>query len=120
VQALVDLGFDRKVIEVHAEATSLYGYHGDRRPEKANVIIRREHVGSSSNDLGWVRGEDGRFTAIISDFDSSRYNQAWIKKLTGRYVVNVGKQRLAAKGFKTVQELTDEAGKVHLVARRFR
>jgi hypothetical protein len=120
VQALVDLGFAREVIEIHQEARNLYGYHGDMRADKANVIIRRQHIGSASNDLGFIRGSDGRFHAIISDFDSHRFNVLWQGQLKGRYVVNVGKRELKAKGFRTVKEIQDEAGRIHLVARRTR
>lgn len=39
VKALAMVGFVK--VEVHAEAQNLYGYKGDKRPQTAEVIIRR-------------------------------------------------------------------------------
>lgn len=118
IQGLVDMGFSRESVEVFDQPQTLYGYKGDPREDKANVIIRRRFVGTSSNDLGFVREADGRFRAIISDFDSRRYNVEWLSNLKGRYMVSVGKRDLKSKGFRTVKEMVDENGKIHLVARR--
>ena len=68
VAALQAVGYTKDQIEVHDEPQPLYGYRGDKRAEKAHVIIRRQHVGSASNDVGFVLGEKAK--AIISDFDS--------------------------------------------------
>jgi len=38
VEGLTAMGYR---IEVHAEGAPLIGYHGDERPERAHVIIRR-------------------------------------------------------------------------------
>src|SRR5205823_5359384 len=46
----------------------LYGYQGDRRTETAAVVVRRQHVGVGSNDLGFARTPEGYFP-IISDYD---------------------------------------------------
>jgi Protein of unknown function (DUF1257) len=47
----------------------LFGYAGDRRPETAALVVRRQHIGSASNDLGFARTSDGYYP-IISDYDS--------------------------------------------------
>ncbi|HET8629280.1 MAG TPA: hypothetical protein VFL91_17805 [Thermomicrobiales bacterium] len=52
--ALAALGY-REVEE--GEALPLYGYRGDRRPETAELVVRRRHVGRLSNDVGFVRQE---------------------------------------------------------------
>lgn len=77
----------RQQIEVHQEAQGLYGYHNDLRPEKANVIIHRKFVGSASNDIGFIKDENGQYKAIISEYDSNSkgYNQSWINKLKQSY-----------------------------------
>ena len=48
----------------------LVGYQGKVRPETASFIIRRAHIGYSSNDLGfkWDRAAKC-FSAIVSEFD---------------------------------------------------
>jgi hypothetical protein len=76
----------------------LIGFQGDMRTldgvghtkvaaeaMRADIIIRRKYVGGASNDLGFVRGTDGKFSAIISDYDSSKHNPAWLAKLRGEY-----------------------------------
>ena len=52
---------------------------------KADIIVRRKHVGGASNDLGFVKGDDGKFRAIISAYDSSRHNATWLAKVKGEY-----------------------------------
>ena len=74
VESLRELGF---ILEIHDSPQHLYGYHGDVRPETANVIIRRAEIGASSNDVGFLQKEDGSYEAIISQFDSHRFDKKW-------------------------------------------
>lgn len=83
VEALAAVG--HRTVEVHDDPQTLYGYRGDARPEKAEVVIRREHVGTASNDIGFARREDGTFEAIISEYDRRRYDAGWLRKLTHSY-----------------------------------
>lgn len=65
IAALASLGY----AEVESgEALSLYGYQGDERAERAQLVVRRKHIGSASNDLGFARTDEG-FTPIISEYD---------------------------------------------------
>jgi Protein of unknown function (DUF1257) len=124
--ALRELGF---VVEVHAVPQPLYGYKGDRRPEKAHVIIRREHVGSAANDIGFLFGPDapptpivtdiiatrfgkykGNATAIISEFDQSQgYNADWLKKVTVLQAVHKATALLTKQG-KRFERRTNKIG----------
>ena len=61
--ALADLGYTD--VE-EGEALGLYGYQGDRRTETAELIVRRHHIGSASNDLGFRR-TDGGYVPVISE-----------------------------------------------------
>ena len=83
-EALKAMGFD---IECHETETTLYGYIGDARPQKAHIIIRRNHTGiSASNDIGFRRGADGKYEAIISQFDEfAKFNSAWMGLLKQAY-----------------------------------
>ena len=72
-------------VEVHPTAQSLYGCQGDVRQQTAEVIIRRKYVGRASNDIGFKRGEDGTFDAVISDDDRRKYSEEWLNRLTQRY-----------------------------------
>ncbi len=63
--ALADLGYT--TVE-RGEALALYGYQGDARSERAELVIRRRHIGVASNDLGFARTAKG-LTPIISEYD---------------------------------------------------
>jgi hypothetical protein len=78
-QALQRMGFS--VIEQHDTPQPLFGYEGDVRPERAEVIIRRQYISEFSNDIGFQKQQDGTYSAIISDFDRSRYDHRWLGKL---------------------------------------
>ncbi len=83
IGALEALGYP---VEVHAEATPLFGYHGDERPERANIIIRRNHLDCASNDIGFARDAQGRFSAILSEYDRSiGFDQKWLNRVHQRY-----------------------------------
>ena len=59
---------------------------GDERRETAHVIIRRAQLDSASNDIGFVRGKDGRYQAILSDYDRSiGYGNQWLGKVHQHY-----------------------------------
>lgn len=65
IGALADVGY----IDVdEGHDLPLFGYHGDQRPETAALVVRRQHIGPGSNDLGFAHADEGYFP-IISDFD---------------------------------------------------
>lgn len=68
-EALKELGYTDAQIEVHDEPQNLFGYTGDKRPQKAHIIIRRQHVGRASNDFGMLKGPDGKYRILVSDYD---------------------------------------------------
>ncbi len=63
--ALAELGFTQ--VE-EGQDLPLYGYQGDRRAETATLVVRREHIGPGSNDLGFAQTSEGYFP-IISQYD---------------------------------------------------
>ena len=88
------------------EDLPLYGYQGDRRPETAGLVVRREHIGSASNDLGFVRSADGYFP-IISDYDQRTLLEGrFLPRLRVAYaehVVETVRKRLRASVRRTVE-----------------
>lgn len=64
-KALEELGF--AVLE-EGEALPLYGYQDDLRPERAQLVIRRQYLTSASNDLGFVKTEKG-YLPVVSEYD---------------------------------------------------
>ena len=116
VKALADVGF--KKVEVHETAEHLYGYRGDKRPQTAEIIIRRKFIGPASNDIGFKQQADCTFNAIISGYDRHKYSQQWLNRLTQRYAYHVACTKLKEQGFSLVSEETEKDGRVHLVLRR--
>ena len=98
VAALNEQGYAE--VEVHDEAVNLIGYHGDTRPEKANVIVRRKHIVTAANDLGFVRESDGTFSCIVSDYDSHKHGAAWMTELKKAYTEKRLIKHAASKGLK--------------------
>ena len=72
-------------VEVHETPQNLVGYHGDMRQQKAHIIVRRKDIGGASNDIGFLKGENGKFTAIISDFDKNKHNAQYMTGLKRSY-----------------------------------
>lgn len=117
LKALSDLGLCN--VEHHERPQSLFGYQGDIRPEAAEIVIRRKFVGTLSNDIGFKRGTDGAFAAIISEYDSNKYSQVWLQRLLQRYAYHATVQKLVEEqGFSLVEEEQQETGAIHLVLRR--
>ncbi len=79
IEALKSMGFNPRNCIGHRE--QLEGYQGDKRKDVADIIIPRSQVGHLSNDIGFVKGEDGSFGAVISEYDSTKYNSVWLSKL---------------------------------------
>ena len=83
IAALQGLGYP---VEIHASGACLYGYHGDERPERAQIIIRRQHLNCASNDIGFARQPDGRFIAIVSEYDQSiGFGEVWLNRVHQSY-----------------------------------
>ena len=117
LKALADLGFGE--VEVHEQAQHLVGYQGDRRQQMAEIIVRRKHVGWASNDIGFRRGEDDTFIAIVSAFDRRCHGERWLRRLTQRYAYHVAREQLALQGFTVADEQVDARGAIHIRLQRF-
>jgi len=117
LKALADIGF--KEVEVHETAQHLYGYQGDVRSQTAEVIIRRQYIGSASNDIGFKRQKDGQFEAIISEYDRHKYSQEWLNSLTQRYGYHMLMETAPEQGFTIEEEETLEDGTIRVVVARW-
>ena len=100
-------------IEYHVTPQNLYGYHGDKKAQVANVIIRRAQVGSASNDIGFLF-QNGKCEAIVSDYDRHRYGQAWLNRITAESGVQAVLARAKARGERVSVDRTDR-NKVKLI-----
>ncbi len=80
--ALADLGYTQ--VE-EGEWLPLYGYQGDQRPETAELVVRRVHIGSASNDLGFRRTPAG-YVPVISEYDRATLRGGdFMRELNNRY-----------------------------------
>jgi hypothetical protein len=95
----------------------LYGYHNDLRPEKASVVVRRQHVGSASNDLGFAwDAENNVFKAIISEYDTHAGGRDIVNRLKQPYAKQEINRQAKARGY-MVHEIKDASGAIRLTLR---
>jgi hypothetical protein len=118
--ALTDLGFRPSAIEWHAEPVPLVGPTIEV-PALAQLAIRGRHVGPGANDLGFVRGPDGVFHALVGIMEQRTrgwhgpYDQAWLGRLAAAYAVRQLATQYQTKGWRvTVTRQPD--GVIELVA----
>ncbi len=114
IEALVAVGFARGQIEVHEQAAPLFGYRGDERPQRAHIVIRREHVGQAANDVGWERLPDGTYRAWISEYDARhRFDPALQNRIKQEYAVAAVTRQARVVG-RTVDRRQREDGAIVL------
>jgi len=109
-----DEGLLRKALEdvglpfEQGEGLALYGYEGKRRRETAEVVIRRRHIGSVANDLGFHRLGDGSYEVIISEYDRRTRGQKILDQVRQRYAYHGVCQKAQAKGYTVVEQVEDD------------
>ena len=106
ISALNEMGFPTEYSE---QPLPLYGYHGDKRQQTANIVIRRANIGAASNDVGFALQPDGTYAAIISEFDSVKFNQTWLGQLRAGYVEHwqIASQRARGRVFLGKEKVGD-------------
>ena len=101
--ALADL--DYAEVE-EGEALPLYGYQGDRRPETAELVVRRQHLGPASNDVGFARTPAG-YVPIVSEYDQRVLHAGRflveLRTAYGERVVEAVTRRLRGTARRTVE-----------------
>lgn len=113
VKALKDLGYNPEV----GENLPLYGYQGDMRPQRANIVVRRHEVGRASNDVGFVFDKAaGCYRQLVSEFDArqGRLTLAQIKKA---YAPHKVLKLMKVNRFRVVTR-KEKNGEVKILARR--
>ncbi len=84
IEALVNCGISKEMIRINNTAEKLVDYHGYNRVDEAEIVIPRQYIGMSSNDIGFKSTPAG-YTAIISEYDSGRFNTQWRMNLARSY-----------------------------------
>ncbi len=130
VAALIECGFPEAQIEVHDQPVALCGYQGDARAQQAHIVIRRQHVGSGANDVGWEKQPDGTYRAWISEFDagvgpyahrqaSARFNQAMQNRVKQEYACQVITRQQRSLG-RTIERQRLPSGEIELTIGGYR
>ena len=120
IDALLEVGFERGQIETHNAAAQLYGYEGDERSQRAHIVIRRQHVGSAANDVGWERMADGTYRAWISEYDAHhRFNPEVQNRIKQEYAYHAVRRQQVALG-RTVERRMLDTGEIEVVIGGYR
>lgn len=101
-------------VEQHAKAQQLVGYHGDKREQTAEIIIRRKDIGSASNDIGFKKQTDGTYGAVISDYDKHKHNANWMADVKKSYAEKKIRKVAAASGLVFVGKKSAQDGSFKL------
>lgn len=81
IATLTEMGYKVEM----GESLALYGYRGDIRQERAQIVVRRDQIGASSNDLGFTWNGKA-FVPIISKFDARHtLTKEWRDNLQATY-----------------------------------
>jgi hypothetical protein len=97
VEALRELGYQP---EVCRDGRPLVGYLGDRRAERAQIIVPRTQLDSASNEIGFARDTNGVYQAIISEYDRGiGFDQAWLGRVAQIYKERQTMAVAKAKGY---------------------
>ncbi|MBM3989374.1 MAG: DUF1257 domain-containing protein [Planctomycetes bacterium] len=88
VAALEQLGL--REVERCPDPSPLISWRGQPLPELAEIIVRRRSIGATADDLGFVRGAEGRYEAIVSEILLSRFDKRWFAELEKRYAALAG------------------------------
>ena len=110
-EALAKAGveFEECTVEQH-----LIGWHARTRPETATFIVRRKHIGPSSNDLGY-HWNGHAFEEIVSEFDSGHAGCTAIRQAVKReYAVITATSAARSKGY-NVARVNEASGQVRLI-----
>jgi hypothetical protein len=110
IKALNEMGY--QTIEVHETAQPLVGFQGDVRTQKAHIIVRREHVGSASNDVGFIKTDSG-YQMIISEYDK-RHAKKFTEQLNQMYSKHRVIQQARAIGYTVTSQTVEEDGRLRL------
>lgn len=108
--ALKEMGYEPTR---HPEPVHLHGYHGDTRPDLAHIVVPRSQIGSSANDIGFLK-VNGVYRAVISQYDQHKHNATWMGKLAQAYKEKQCLATARAKGYVFQGKTVLPDGKVQL------
>ena len=121
--------FGKGSVEVHEKGGALIGYEGNDRSKlnhnNANyaplchLIIRKNRVGSASNDVGYRRMENGKYIAYISEYDQrTNFSEDKQNELKKQYSYLVTQKELKRMGYE-IKTTKKQNGTIVLEAERW-
>lgn len=120
VQALEAL-FGEGSVSTYEKPAQLVGYGGDLRRQCAHVIVRRKHIGGSSNDMGFIKQDDGTYKMWLSEYDQIATPAACGFKNRDAFVIGIKKNyavsKVEANAYKnnwSVKKTVDQDGKIRI------
>ena len=122
IAGLLALGVPAECIEQHSIAVPLKGYRGDTREQRANIVVRAEHVnkylsGGASNDLGFEL-VNGNYVTRVSKYDRGKWWQKKEQKFMDEAVTARTIEQAKKRGYRITREEVD--GEIHLkVSKRY-
>jgi hypothetical protein len=111
--ALEEMGYP---FEEHKIAQNLYGIGNHMRDQTANIIVRRQYVGTAANDVGFLKQSDGRYQMIISEFDRRQTTQGtnFLKRMGQIYGKHKVLKQVRRLGYSVTSTKTTEDGKLKI------
>lgn len=98
----------------YKEPINLRGFTGDKRSQKAHIVIPKKQVGNTSNDIGFERQENGEYILHISEYDikSKTFNQTLFSQLYKKYHIL---QKLdISNRFRLLEQVKDKNGNIRI------
>ena len=112
LKSLKEMGYSPSV---HRQPTNLYGYQGDKKKQKAHIIIPRSQVGSASNDVGFEK-IDGKYVIHASEFDVTWRKGERVQTLNKKYGENKLKKIVSGRSDLSVfSRRENEKGQIEIV-----
>ena len=117
IQSLKEMGYKPLI---HKNAKKLEGYQGDKRSQKAHIIISRKQVGGASNDVGFEKVKKG-YVLHASAYDRAWRTGAKIKTLNKTYMENkLRKEVNRSSAFNITGRKVNKDGKIEIQLRVMR
>lgn len=104
-------------VEVHDRPQLLHGWGS--QAASAEVIVRHAHISGAAGDLGFARGQDGSFEAVMDSMDRARNGPGWLPALTRAYGHAAALRYAEQNGYEVVTDEADHDGTRRLTLRRY-
>lgn len=112
VQSLKEMGYKPDIYE---KAINLRGYQGDKREQKAHIVVSRKQVGRASNDIGFERKKTGGFVLHASAYDLAWRTGKKIKQLNRTYTENKLKKTInSISNYNIISRKERKDGKIEI------